>query len=121
MRTTILSKMNMVILASLFIFGAGCASKEAVTETAHEEHHPEVQAPQKSGEGAGMMGKEGMMGQMDMNQMTGMMHECMAMHKDGKMCENQCMEKCQANMEKGGCQKMMKEVKKNEKKTKSKK
>lgn len=113
----------MVVFASLLILGAGCASKQA----ASEEHHPEVQAQQKAGEGAGMMGQGGMMGpggmmdKMDMSQMTGMMHDCMAMHKDGKMCEQQCMEKCQANMEKGDCQKMMKDVKKDEKKAKGKK
>lgn len=127
METTKLSKMNMVIAASLLVLGIGCASKQAAAEASHEEHHPEAQAPQKKDESSGMMGqgsmmgKEGMMGQMDMNQMMGMMHECMEMHKDGKMCEHQTMEQCNTKMGKEECQKMMKEVKKDEKKSKSKK
>ena len=52
-----------------------------------------------------------MMGSMNMDGMMGMMHECKEMHKDGKMCDEQCMDKCQEKMGKGECQKMMKEAK----------
>jgi len=65
-------------------------------------------------------GKSDMMDKMDMNEMTGMMHECMEMKKNGKMCEHQTMEKCEEKMGKGECHKMMKDVKKSEKKSKTK-
>jgi hypothetical protein len=48
---------------------------------------------------------------MDKGQMKGMMHECVTMHKDGKMCDHDMMEKCQKQMGEGECQKMMKEAK----------
>lgn len=53
---------------------------------------------------------------MNMDGMKGMMHECMSMHKDGKMCDHETMEKCQAKMSKDDCQKMMKQAKTAEKK-----
>ena len=92
--------------------GTAYAQTPAPDAQNHEAHHPEAQAPatkfEKSMDG-------GMMGSMKMDDMQGMMHECMEMHKDGKMCDHQAMEKCQANMKKGDCQKMMKQAKAKEK------
>lgn len=45
-------------------------------------------------------------------QMKDMMHDCMTKQKDGKKCDQETMEKCQKDMSKGDCQKMMKEAKK---------
>ena len=88
----------------------GTAYAQTATQDAkkHEGHHPEGQAPAK---GADQAVESGMMAGMKMGDMHGMMKECMVMHKDGKMCEHQTMEKCQANMKKGECQKMMKQAK----------
>lgn len=52
-----------------------------------------------------------MMGKMDMAQMHTMMGDCMKMHKDGKMCDQNTMAKCEENMGKDECQKMMKHAK----------
>ena len=57
------------------------------------------------------MGNHNMMGKMDMAQMHMMMGDCMKMHNDGKMCDKDTMAKCQENMAKGECQKMMKHTK----------
>lgn len=54
----------------------------------------------------------GMMEKMDMKQMHSMMGECMKMHNDGKMCKHDMMEKCEKQMSKSECTKMMKKVKK---------
>ena len=43
--------------------------------------------------------------------MMGMMHECAKSHKDGKMCQHEMMEKCESEMTKDECAKMMKEMK----------
>lgn len=87
---------------------------------ANDEHHPEAgkakatkDAPKETTGGMDMMG-EGM----DMDGMMEMMHECMAMHKDGKMCEHDTMEKCQKNMKKSDCDQMMKKAKPTGKKKK---
>jgi len=55
-------------------------------------------------------------GKMDMNQMSGMMHECMTTHNDGKMCGKDMMTKCQEHMGENECQKMMKKMKAGKKK-----
>ena len=52
-----------------------------------------------------------MMGKMDIAQMHTMMGECMKMHSDGKMCDKNTMNKCQENMGKAECKKMMKHTK----------
>jgi hypothetical protein len=114
-----------IALTAILLFGTGCASTKAEAPAdaqAHQEHHPEGQANQKTDTsssekpGAGMMGggmmNGGMMGKMDMNQMKGMMQKCMAMHKDGKMCDHQMMTKCQENMDQRDCMKMMTDSKK---------
>lgn len=112
-------------LVAILFLGTGCATTKAESPAStqtqnHEEHHPEAQAAQKESAGSDMMGKDdmmggGMMGKMDMNKMMGMMYQCMDMHKDGKMCDHQMMEKCQENMSKQDCMKMMKQAKKDEK------
>ncbi len=53
-----------------------------------------------------------MMGKMDHAQMKDMMKECMDTHKDGKMCDQSTMKKCQMSMKMEDCQNMMKETKK---------
>lgn len=57
------------------------------------------------------MENHSMMGKMDMSQMHTMMGDCMKMQNDGKMCEHNTMTKCQENMAKGECRKMMKHTK----------
>ncbi len=52
-----------------------------------------------------------MMDKMNMEQMKGMMHECMETKKDGKMCDHDMMEKCHSEMSKRDCKKMMKHAK----------
>src|SRR3989344_4569978 len=127
MNTRKLPQMIAMSLAAILFLGTGCATTKAEAPADaqtqnHEEHHPEGEAAQKdSGQsdmmgkggmmGAGMM-KDGMMGKMDKNQMMGMMQQCMAMHKDGQMCDHQTMEKCQENMNKQQCMNMMKQAKK---------
>ncbi len=78
---------------------------------ANDEHHPEEkkEAPKVEAQSSA---DQGMMGKMDMGQMHAMMGDCMKMHKDGKMCEHDTMEKCQAQMDKAECMKMMKSSKK---------
>ena len=84
---------------------------------AHSEE-TKGEAPAKTAEAGGGMG--GMMGKMDMGHMQGMMHDCMAMHKDGKMCDHETMASCQKNMAKGDCMNMMKQAKKQNKDDKTK-
>lgn len=86
--------------------------KNTTDQAQHEGHHPDSGTPAAKDSG---MDKGGMMGNMDMESMKGMMHECMEMHKDGKMCDHDMMDKCQKQMGKGDCQKMMKQAKKEEK------
>ncbi len=81
----------------------------------HSAHHPEGQAPVKKDS------KGGMMGDMKMDDMKGMMHECMEKHKDGKMCDHNMMQKCEGKMSKAECQKMMKQAKVESKSDKKKK
>lgn len=57
-------------------------------------------------------------GKMDMNQMMDMMHDCMKMHNDGKMCESEMMSKCEKGDSKAQCKKMMKQAKAKDKSTK---
>ncbi len=54
----------------------------------------------------------GMMQKMDMKHMHSMMDECMNTQKDKKMCKHDMMEKCEKQMSKDECTKMMKKVKK---------
>ncbi len=108
-------------LASFLFFGNAHAEDRTTTTQSHEEHHPDAkaQASPKDSASGDMMNK-GMMGQMDMNQMMNMKHQCMETHKNGKMCDQQCMEKCQEKMGKPECQKMMKQMKSKEKSEKKK-
>lgn len=96
-----------VALSIVVTLAGGFAFGEEKAES-HEQHHPEAQVKEKPSEKAATGG-------MKMEDMMGMMHECMSMHKDGKMCDHQAMEKCQENMKKGECQKMMKQAKSQEK------
>ena len=135
MNTKMLPQAIAISLTAILFLGTGCAStKAADTATAtqeaqnHEEHHPEGEAAKTDTSKSGMMGNggmmgggmmnNGMMGKMDMNQMMGMMQQCMAMHKDGQMCDHQTMEQCQKGMGKQQCMNMMKQAKKQEKATK---
>lgn len=65
------------------------------------QHHPNSMAAPMSGH-------------MEEHQrkMKAMMHDCKAMKKDGKNCDQETMEKCQKDMSKGDCKKMMAEAKK---------
>ena len=62
----------------------------------------------------------GTMGSMHMDEMMKDMNECKNMHMEAKLCDHQMMEKCQKNMGKGECQKMMKQAKANQKTEKKK-
>jgi hypothetical protein len=103
------------VLALAGIYSAQTAFAEETTPAeSHEAHHPDQKDTKEAGMGMGDQG--GMMGKMDMNQMTDMMHQCQEMHKDGKMCDHDMMSKCQdSKMNKGDCQKMMKQAKAQEK------
>ena len=133
MNTKMLPQMIAMSLTAFLFLGTGCATTKAEAPADaqaqnHEEHHPEGEVAQKDNSQSDMMGKggmmgggmmnNGMMGKMDMSQMMGMMQQCMAMHKDGQMCDHQTMEKCQENMGKQQCMNMMKQAKKQEKSTK---
>lgn len=93
-------------LTSFLFFGNAYAEDKTTTTQSHEEH---------KGSGEGEMMDHGKMGSMNMEGMKGMMQECMQMHKDGKMCDHQTMEKCQEKMGKTECKKMMKKMKSKEK------
>ncbi len=67
-----------------------------------------------------MGAKKGMMGTMDMDHMQSMMNECMKTKKDGKMCDHDMMDKCQSEMSKNDCKKMMKHAKLQNESTKKK-
>lgn len=98
------------VIALAISFSGGVAFAEdakPVTAQEHEQHHPAEQ-----GKDAAPMGDQGgMMGKMDMSHMHDMMKDCKSMHKDGKMCDHEMMEKCEKEMGKGDCQKMMKQAK----------
>ncbi len=102
------------ILAAVACIGMmGLAqAEETGTAAAPNPHHPEGQTTNTKKD---QMGSEMMGGQMNMEDMHAMMGECMKMHKDGKMCDNQMMENCKMKMDKGECQKMMKQAKVHEK------
>ena len=70
----------------------------------HEQHHSKDQMTDSSK-------SRDMMGTISMDDMKGMMHDCMGEHKDKKMCSEQCMSKCQEKMDRVDCQKMMKKMK----------
>lgn len=116
MKQTTLKVLVVLAMTSAFAGGSAFAQNPPATEN-HEAHHPDGQAPAKTTDKPAESGKmgsmkmDGMMGSMNMDNMHGMMKECMDMHKDGKMCEHEMMEKCEANMKKGDCQKMMKQAK----------
>jgi hypothetical protein len=114
-----MTKLMAVIAAAAVMAGGTVYAQTSVPDTqGHEAHHPEGQVPAKAGD---MGSQSGKMDSMKMDDMQGMMHQCMDMHKDGKMCDHEMMEKCEANMKKGECQKMMKQAKAHEKKEMSKK
>lgn len=100
------SKQNALVIAialtSFLFFGTAYAEDKTTTTQSHEEH---------KAAGEGEMMDHGKMGSMNMDGMKGMMHECMEMHKDSKMCIHQTMEKCQEKMGKAECKKMMKQMK----------
>ncbi|MBC7370964.1 MAG: hypothetical protein H7326_05325 [Bdellovibrionaceae bacterium] len=106
---------GIALLGFISVGSVYAAEPTAATES-HEGHHPETNAPAAQ-DAKAADGHDGMMGKMDMN---GMMHECMEMHKDGKMCDHDMMAKCETKMGKGECQKMMKQAKKEHKKSKTK-
>ena len=95
---------SMALVSFLFL-GNVHAEDKTTTIQSQEENHP-----------AG----HDMMGSMNMDAMKGMMQECMQMHKDSKMCDNQTMEKCQEKMGKAECKKMMKHANATNKATKTK-
>lgn len=68
----------------------------------------------------GNMGEGMGKGKMNMENMKGMMSECKGMNKDGKMCHQEMMQKCQKEMSKGECDKMMKHAKAQDDSTKKK-
>lgn len=98
----------MAVIATASLTSAGVAFAEDTKAPAkaenHDQHHPEGQSKEKPKD-------TGMMGSMKMDDMMGMMHECMSGGKDGKMCDHETMQKCQEKMGKGDCQKMMKQAK----------
>lgn len=111
---TLTTMMLAISLMSGFAYAEEKPTPKADAQ-AHEQHHPEGQAKEEAKD-------TGMMGSMKMDDMMTMMHECKDMHKDGKMCDHEMMEKCQSNMSKGECQKMMKQAKaKHQKEEKTKK
>ena len=96
-----------ILVAALFL-SAGALAEDKADD--HAAHHPGQAATQSSNkEAASTKGTD--MGGMNMDDMSGMMHECMEMHKDGKMCDQKAMQKCQEKMGKGECQKMMRQAK----------
>ena len=86
--------------------------KSTTDQSQHEGHHPDTGTPAAKDSGTG---GSGMMENMDMDSMKGMMHECMEMHKDAKMCDHDMMDKCKKQMGKGDCNQMMKQIKKENK------
>ncbi len=132
MKTKTFKAFGTAIFFGGLVFGAACSTTQAQDSSAvdsaeHSKHHPEQSTPKtKKTENSNVMKKDssmmggnmmnnGMMEKMDMNQMMGMMHQCMAAHKDGKMCDHQMMEKCQVSMDKNECMKMMDDAKKQSK------
>lgn len=119
MTKTLFPALMALALVGLISTTPAFAEDKATTDQAqHEEHHPDAAAQPPAGTKA--MGDQGMMGKMDMSQMQGMMHKCMEMHKDGKMCDHSMMEKCQKDMDKNECKKMMKQAKVQNKNSKEK-
>lgn len=102
-------------VAFLALAGGPPAFAQAPVTQDHGAHHPEGKAPAKG------VSQGGMMGDMKMDDMKGMMHECMEKHKDGKMCDHNMMQKCEGKMSKAECQKMMKQAKVESKSDKKKK
>jgi hypothetical protein len=98
-------------LMAAALIGLGSLAQAEEAKTDHSAHHPGTQATEAKKDESQGMG-------MGMGQMHAMMGECMKMHKDGKMCDQQTMEKCQKQMAKGDCMKMMKESKAETGKTK---
>lgn len=113
------SKNAISLVAAIFIFtSAGLALAETSSDPQaedHSAHHADSNVPTKDGMGKGEMMESGMMGKMDMSQMSGMMEQCKAMHKDGKTCNHEMMESCQKDMSKADCMKMMSNTKKQKK------
>jgi len=109
MKKILFAQVTAVAIALAFLAQPVFAQDTTPTAQSHEEHHPE-------GKPATEKQDSGMMGSMNMDDMKGMMHECMEMHKDKKMCNQQCMDKCQEKMGKAECQKMMKQMKAKKKK-----
>lgn len=117
MKKTLVTVLSAIALTGFVFVGTVYAEDANKTPQSHEEHHPDANAPAAK-DAKAMSDQSGMMDKMDMRKMQGMMHECMEMHKDGKMCDHSMMDKCQEKMGKGECQKMMKQAKAQDKKTK---
>ena len=118
MKTKLMAVISTIALMGFISIGS-VHSQEA--SKSHEEHHPDSKTmPEKKGEmkmdskemnGMEMAGKDGVMDKTEMTKMNGMMKDCMKIHKDGKMCDQNMMENCQKDMSKNECQKMMKKAK----------
>lgn len=79
---------------------AHAEEKGSTDQAAHQEHHPDNKAN---------LAKEGT--PIANGEMMGMMHDCMKMHKDHKVCHQENIKTCEAKMEKKECAKMMKNMK----------
>lgn len=87
-----------VMTMGLMMFTLGAQAQDT---TAAPQDHSMHQAAPTATPAAGM----------GMEEMQGMMKECMAQNKNGKMCGKKMMSKCQENMDKKQCRHMMKKMK----------
>ena len=85
---------TLLVIACTTLFTTAHAQETSQGTDSHKDHQTEASTQNEK--------KEHMMG---------MMHECAKSHKDGKMCQHEMMEKCESEMTKDECAKMMKEMK----------
>ena len=97
MKTFITSAVFTLALVGFTNFAQSEETKTTAAAAEHESHH--VEETKSTSKDTNKM------------DMESMMQDCMKMHKDGKMCDQNTMAKCEENMGKGECEKMMKHTK----------
>ena len=104
------SLFTLALITIAFALGTGCSSLKTASTEGETTAAAATEPSPAANEATALPTKATPM--MDSAMMGKMMSDCKATRKSGKKCEHQMMTKCQENMNKDECKKMMKDAKK---------
>lgn len=111
MKNKIITTIFAIALTGFVSVSRGYAEVVAKPAQTHKAHHTASEPTDKERSQMPMSNHGDMMANMDTGEMHSMMQECMRNHKDGKTCDQNMMQKCEAKMGKDECKKMMSQMK----------